>query len=86
MRPSSYLMTRTWLRPSRGAILSKFRNAGQTCVCTNRLLVQETVYDEFVQLFQKAVAELTVGDGFDEGVSVGPLIDSAAAARRKGLY
>jgi succinate-semialdehyde dehydrogenase/glutarate-semialdehyde dehydrogenase len=64
----------------KGAILSKFRNAGQTCVCTNRLLVQETVYDEFVQLFQKAVAELTVGDGFDEGGSVGPLIDSAAAA------
>ena len=62
-----------------GAVLSKFRNAGQTCVCTNRLLVQETVYDEFVHLFQKAVADLTVGDGFDEGVSVGPLIDAGAA-------
>ena len=68
-----------------GAMLSKFRNAGQTCVCTNRLLVQETIYDEFVQRFQKAMAGLTVGDGFAEGVTIGPLIDAGAAQDVRGF-
>jgi succinate-semialdehyde dehydrogenase/glutarate-semialdehyde dehydrogenase len=62
-----------------GAMLSKFRNAGQTCVCTNRLMVQDGIYDEFVERFSAAVADLKVGDGFDEGVSIGPLIDDEAA-------
>ena len=62
-----------------GAMLSKFRNAGQTCVCTNRLLVQESVHDEFVAKLRVAVSELKVGNGFDEGVSIGPLIDQGAA-------
>jgi succinate-semialdehyde dehydrogenase/glutarate-semialdehyde dehydrogenase len=62
-----------------GAMLSKFRNAGQTCVCSNRLLVQENIHDEFVAKLQRAVSELKVGDGFDEGVTIGPLIDRNAA-------
>ncbi len=61
-----------------GAIASKFRNAGQTCVCANRLLVQESVYDEFSEKFSKAVAELHVGDGMAAETTVGPLINQAA--------
>lgn len=62
-----------------GAVLSKYRNAGQTCVCANRFLVQDSVYDDFVAGFKAAVAGLKVGDGFDESVTVGPLIHEAAA-------
>lgn len=61
-----------------GAIASKFRNAGQTCVCANRFYVHDKVYDEFVDKFSKAVAALKVGDGIEPGVQVGPLIDSKA--------
>jgi succinate-semialdehyde dehydrogenase/glutarate-semialdehyde dehydrogenase len=61
-----------------GAIISKYRNAGQTCVCSNRLFVQNGIYDAFVEKFVKAAAEMTVGDGFKEGVVVGPLINSSA--------
>ncbi len=62
----------------KGAIASKFRNAGQTCVCANRFYVQDGVYDEFVDKFIKAVAELKVGNGLESGVTIGPLIDSKA--------
>lgn len=57
-----------------GTIASKFRNAGQTCVCGNRVYVQEGIYDEFIEKFQKKVAEMKVGNGFDK-VDVGPLIN-----------
>lgn len=59
----------------KGAIVSKFRNTGQTCVCVNRLFVQEGVYDEFVEKFSRAVAELNVGNGMHENVQIGPLIN-----------
>jgi len=58
-----------------GAIMSKFRNAGQTCVCANRIYVQEGVYDAFAAKLEAKVGELTVGDGFEEGVKIGPVID-----------
>lgn len=61
-----------------GAIASKFRNAGQTCVCANRFYVQEAVYDAFVEKFTAAVAKLTVGNGVEAGVDIGPLIDEKA--------
>ncbi|MEN9781697.1 MAG: Succinate-semialdehyde dehydrogenase GabD [Pseudomonadota bacterium] len=61
-----------------GAIASKYRNAGQTCVCANRLYVQDGVYDEFVQKFAARVKSLKVGNGFEEGVMQGPLIEEAA--------
>jgi succinate-semialdehyde dehydrogenase/glutarate-semialdehyde dehydrogenase len=64
-----------------GAIASKFRNAGQTCVCANRLLVQEGIHDAFVEKFSQAVAALRVGNGFEDGVEQGPLIDAAAVAK-----
>jgi len=61
-----------------GAIASKYRNAGQTCVCANRILVQDGIYDRFAQKLVEAVGKLKVGDGFEEGVAIGPLIDRAA--------
>lgn len=61
-----------------GAIASKFRNAGQTCVCANRFYVQDGVYEEFVARFADAVRTLTVGNGFEKGVTQGPLIEQAA--------
>ena len=61
-----------------GAIASKFRNAGQTCVCTNRLLIQSNVYEEFLEKFTTRVAQLNLGDGTDEGVVIGPLINEQA--------
>ncbi len=64
-----------------GAVASKFRNMGQTCVCANRIYAQAGIYDEFVERFSKAVSALTVGDGFDEGVEQGPLIDEAAVQK-----
>ncbi|KVH09459.1 MULTISPECIES: NADP-dependent succinate-semialdehyde dehydrogenase [Burkholderia] len=65
----------------RGAIASKYRNAGQTCVCANRLLVQDGIYDHFVTRLEKAVAELVVGNGLDERVTIGPLIDGSAVSK-----
>jgi succinate-semialdehyde dehydrogenase/glutarate-semialdehyde dehydrogenase len=62
-----------------GAMVSKYRNAGQTCVCSNRLIIQAGIYDEFVAKFTEAVKDLKVGNGADEGVVVGPLIDDKAA-------
>ncbi|MCG9071539.1 aldehyde dehydrogenase family protein, partial [Laribacter hongkongensis] len=61
-----------------GALASKYRNAGQTCVCANRLYVQAGVYEAFAAKLAAAVAGLKVGDGFDAGVTQGPLIDEAA--------
>ena len=58
-----------------GALASKFRNAGQTCVCANRLYVHDKVYDAFVDKLASAVGALKVGDGFTDGVTLGPLID-----------
>ena len=64
-----------------GAIASKFRNTGQTCICTNRFIVQAPVYDEFVEKLAKKAAELKVGSGFEEGVAQGPLIEMAAVEK-----
>ncbi|EES4138044.1 aldehyde dehydrogenase family protein [Escherichia coli] len=64
-----------------GALASKFRNAGQTCVCANRLYVQEGVYDRFAEKLQQAVSKLHIGDGLDKGVTIGPLIDEKAVAK-----
>lgn len=61
-----------------GAIASKYRNAGQTCVCANRVFVQEGIFDAFAGKFAAAVAQLKVGDGFTPGVDTGPLISAAA--------
>ena len=66
-----------------GAIQSKFRNTGQTCVCANRLFVHEKVYDEFLNKFVKAVSEMEVGDGFTEGIVSGPLIDEYSLEKVK---
>lgn len=64
-----------------GAMVSKFRNTGQTCVCTNRFYVQDGVYDEFVAKLTVKVAALSVGYGMDEGIVIGPLIDEAAVEK-----
>ena len=64
-----------------GAIASKYRNAGQTCVCANRIYVQDGVYDQFVQKFAAKVKALKVGNGFEEGVVQGPLIEDSAVAK-----
>ncbi|TBM28829.1 NADP-dependent succinate-semialdehyde dehydrogenase [Hafnia paralvei] len=66
-----------------GALASKFRNAGQTCVCANRLYVQDGVYDAFAEKLQAAVEKLTLGDGLAQGVTTGPLIDEKAVAKVK---
>ncbi|EHK70713.1 succinate-semialdehyde dehydrogenase [Pseudomonas psychrotolerans L19] len=66
-----------------GAIASKYRNAGQTCVCVNRLYIQDGVYNAFAEKFKAAVAKLKVGNGLEEGVTIGPLIDAKAAAKVK---
>jgi succinate-semialdehyde dehydrogenase / glutarate-semialdehyde dehydrogenase len=62
----------------KGAIASKYRNAGQTCVCANRLLVQDGVYEAFTKRLAAAVAEMKVGNGVEQGVVIGPLIDMKA--------
>ncbi|MES0828261.1 NAD-dependent succinate-semialdehyde dehydrogenase [Ruegeria sp. SCP11] len=64
-----------------GAMISKFRNAGQTCVCTNRIYVQDSIHDAFVERLSAAVASLTVGDGFVDGSVIGPLITPAAVTK-----
>jgi len=65
----------------KGAVASKYRNAGQTCVCANRILVQDGVYDAFAAKLAEAVAGLTVGDGAEAGTMIGPLIDQKAVAK-----
>ncbi|MEC9153486.1 MAG: aldehyde dehydrogenase family protein, partial [Pseudomonadota bacterium] len=64
-----------------GAMASKYRNAGQTCVCANRMLVQDGVYDEFAAKLSQAVSGLLVGNGMDTGVNQGPLIDIEAVEK-----
>lgn len=64
-----------------GALASKFRNAGQTCVCANRLYIQDGVYDRFAEKLQQAVSKLHLGDGLQADVTTGPLIDEKAVAK-----
>ena len=61
-----------------GAMISKYRNAGQTCVCANRIYVQENIYEEFSKKLAEATRAMKVGNGFDDGVTTGPLIDQQA--------
>jgi succinate-semialdehyde dehydrogenase/glutarate-semialdehyde dehydrogenase len=68
-----------------GAMISKYRNTGQTCVCANRLFVQDAVYDEFSRKLAAAVAKLKVGNGLESGIEQGPLIDTAALAKVEQL-
>lgn len=68
-----------------GAMISKFRNAGQTCVCANRLYVQSGVYDAFVEKLSAAVAQLKVGNGMETDMNIGPLIDEKALAKVNSL-
>ena len=64
-----------------GALVSKYRNNGQTCVCANRLYIQDGVYDAFVEKLKAAVARLNIGNGLENGVTTGPLIDAKAVAK-----
>ena len=68
-----------------GVMTAKFRNAGQTCVCANRILVQDAVHEAFIEKLSSRVAAVKVGDGRDPSVSIGPLINADAAARVEGL-
>ncbi len=61
-----------------GAMVSKYRNMGQTCVCANRIYAQDKIYDEFVEKLSKKVAALKIGDGTEQGVTQGPLINMEA--------
>jgi len=63
-----------------GAMICKYRNAGQTCVCANRLLIQDGIYDEFARRLVERVKSLNLGDGMQDGVTVGPLITDKAAS------
>tara|TARA_R110001599_G_scaffold353231_1_gene590951 strand:+ start:22856 stop:24316 length:1461 start_codon:yes stop_codon:yes gene_type:complete len=63
-----------------GAMISKYRNSGQTCVCSNRLFVQDGVHDAFVEKLVAAAAALNVGDGMQEGITIGPLVNSKAVS------
>lgn len=66
-----------------GALISKFRNAGQTCVCANRLYVQSGIYDRFITKFAEATEKMKIGNGLDEGVVFGPVIDANAIQKVK---
>ena len=68
-----------------GLIASKYRNAGQTCVCANRVYVQDSIKDEFLDVFVKKVAALKVGNGLEEGVDMGPLINQKALDKVQAL-
>jgi succinate-semialdehyde dehydrogenase/glutarate-semialdehyde dehydrogenase len=72
-------------RAVEGAIVAKFRNSGQTCVCTNRFFVQDGVYDEFVEKLAAASGKLKVGPGLEDGVQQGPLIDEKAVEKVEEL-
>ena len=69
----------------KGAVVSKFRNTGQTCVCANRILVQSGIYDRFVEKFLKVVGTLRIGDGFEPGTDQGPLITMEAVEKVESL-
>ena len=66
-----------------GAMISKYRNNGQTCVCANRIYVQDGVYDAFAEKLKAAVAKLKIGNGLEEGTTTGPMIDEKAVAKVK---
>ncbi|NLR91523.1 NAD-dependent succinate-semialdehyde dehydrogenase [Flammeovirga agarivorans] len=68
-----------------GAIASKYRNAGQTCVCSNRFFVHQDVYQTFTSKLKKAVANLKLGNGMEDGVQIGPLIDESAVQFVEGV-
>ncbi|MBT4521965.1 MAG: NAD-dependent succinate-semialdehyde dehydrogenase [Halieaceae bacterium] len=68
-----------------GAMISKYRNAGQTCVCSNRLFVQQGIYDAFVTKLVEATAKLNVGNGMQEGITIGPLVNSSAVTDVQAL-
>jgi succinate-semialdehyde dehydrogenase/glutarate-semialdehyde dehydrogenase len=68
-----------------GAILSKYRNAGQTCVCTNRFIIQESILSLFLEKLAVAVDKLALGDGFEEGIQIGPLINDKAIQKVNNL-
>ena len=72
-------------KAAEGLIASKYRNAGQTCVCANRVYVQDSIKDKFLDIFVQKVAELTVGNGMDEGVDIGPLINQKALEKVQAL-
>ncbi len=72
-------------RAVEGAIVAKYRNSGQTCVCTNRFFAQAGIYDEFVEKLAAASKKLKVGDGLEEGVQQGPLIDASAVEKVEEL-
>ena len=72
-------------KAAEGLIASKYRNAGQTCVCANRVYVQDNIKDKFLDVFVKKVAELNVGNGMDEGVDIGPLINKKALDKVQAL-
>ncbi|HVY85090.1 MAG TPA: NAD-dependent succinate-semialdehyde dehydrogenase [Caulobacterales bacterium] len=69
----------------KGVIASKFRNAGQTCVCANRILVEDAIYDDFAKKLTDAVAALKIGPGDADGVDIGPLIDMKAIEKVEGM-
>lgn len=68
-----------------GALIAKFRNAGQTCVCANRFFIQDGIYERFVQKFSARIRDLKVGDGDQAGTEVGPMIDAKAVAGVEAL-
>ncbi len=72
-------------KAAEGLIASKFRNAGQTCVCANRVYVQDSIKDEFLDIFVKKVQALSVGNGMDEGVDIGPLINEGGLEKVQAL-
>ncbi|KPB02345.1 NAD-dependent succinate-semialdehyde dehydrogenase [Ahrensia marina] len=72
-------------RAVEGAMMAKYRNSGQTCVCTNRFFVQAAIYDEFIEKLAKASDDLKVGDGTKDGVQQGPLVDESAAEKVEEL-
>lgn len=65
-------------KAAKGLLASKFRNAGQTCICTNRIYVQERILEPFVELFKEELSKLKIGNGMEEGIDIGPLIDQPA--------
>jgi len=64
-----------------GAMASKYRNSGQTCICINRMIIQNGIYDTFITKLREAVSQLRVGNGMEDGINFGPLIDSQSAER-----
>ena len=72
-------------KAAEGLIASKFRNAGQTCVCANRVYIQDSIKDKFLDIFVKKVEALKVGNGMDEGVDIGPLINKDGLEKVQAL-